>query len=57
MATLLTFGAPQAIQPAREAGIAASLRTKKAALEEIRRMIEGRKGNFQRVQAIGQPSP
>jgi hypothetical protein len=51
----LKLSAPEAVQLAREVGISGSLRTKKAALEEIQRMVEGRKESFQRVQAIGQP--
>jgi hypothetical protein len=53
----LKLRAPEAIQVAREVGISAGLKTKKAALDEIRRMIEGRKETFQRVQTIGQPVP
>jgi hypothetical protein len=51
----LKLSVPETIQLAREVGIAASLKSKKAALEALQRMIEGRKESFQRVQAIGQP--
>jgi hypothetical protein len=30
------------------------VRSKKAALEEVQRMIEGRKESYQRIQSIGQ---
>ncbi len=40
----------EAIQVARELGLAAPLKTKKAALDEIRRKIRERKESFERIQ-------
>lgn len=40
----------EAVQVARQAGIAATLKTKKAAMEEIKRKITERKESFERIQ-------
>lgn len=52
----LKLSAPEAIQLAREVGVAAVVRTKKAALAEVQRMIEERKESFHRVESIGVPA-
>lgn len=44
------LGKDQAIQVAREVGIAAALKTKKAAIEAIQRKISERKESFERIQ-------
>jgi hypothetical protein len=50
----LKLSVPEAVQLAREVGVGAGVKSKKAALQVIQRVIEGRKESYQRVQMIGQ---
>jgi hypothetical protein len=47
----------EAVQVARQLGIAATLKTKKAAMEEIKRKITERKESFERIQFRPQDAP